>query len=342
LKNGGGSYETEAAVSRGLIWLSKQQKLDGSWELDGNMRSKIAGTGIALLPYLAAGYTHKAIVKEENRKWAGRFPQQVEAGLKFLIGKQTRFGDFGGDTMYEQAIAAMALSEAYGMTADKHLQAPAQAAIDYIQTSQNSGGGWRYFPGQIGDMSVTGWQVQALKSAYLAGLRVRKDVLNRASRFLDFCAGGNPSGSTYGYLDKNPTPTMTAVGLLSRLYLGWGPRNPALIAGVDVLKKLPPREDANDKRPMDIYYYYYATQVVFFYGGPEWHVFWNPRMRSWLLDSQVIGDGPKSGSWSPDGTLTSSEGGRVLMTSLVLLTLEVYYRHLPLYQREAEAMKDLE
>jgi hypothetical protein len=228
------------------------------------------------------------------------------------------------------------------MTADKRFQAPAQIAIDYIQTAQHAAGGWRYMPFQAGDMSVTGWQVQALRSAFLAGLRVRKDVLSRTSRFLDFCAAGNPPGSAYGYLDKSASPSMTAVGLLSRLYLGWGPKNQAIIAGIDVLRKMPPRENANDKRPMDIYYYYYATQVAFFYGGPEWHEFWNPRMRSWLLDSQVIGNGPKSGSWSPDGTLTGSEGGRVLMTSLALLTLEVYYRHLPLYQREAGAMKDPE
>ncbi len=341
LKNGGGNHETEAAVSRGLIWLSKQQKPDGSWELDGNSRSKISGTGIALLPYLAAGYTHKSVVKDDYKKWAGRFPQQVEAGLKFLLSKQDRLGDFGGDTMYEQAIATMALCEAYGMTADKRLQAPAQLAVDFIQSAQNGAGGWRYMPGQAGDMSVTGWQVQALKSAFLAGLRVRRDVLSRASSFLDFCAGGTPVGSTYGYVNKNATPTMTAVGLLSRMYLGWGPKNPAMIAGIDVLKKLPPREDANDKRPMDIYYYYYATQVVYFYGGPEWHAFWNPRMRNWLLDLQVVGDGPKSGSWSPDATLTGSAGGRVLMTSLTLLTLEIYYRHLPLYQRQAGA-QDLE
>jgi hypothetical protein len=340
LRTNGGTRETEAAVSRGLIWLSAQQLADGSWQLDGNIKSKIAGTGIALLPYLAAGYTHRSVTKDPKDKWAGRFPKQVEAGLKYLISKQTPFGDFHSDTMYEHAIATMALCEAYGMTADKSLQSQAQAAVDYIQFAQHPAGGWRYQPGLAGDVSVTGWQVQALKSAFLAGLKVRKDVLNRAEKFLDSCAAGNPPGSTYGYEKRGSLPSMTAVGLLSRLYLGWGPKNPALIAGIDELKKTPPRENASDPRAMDIYYYYYATQVFYFYGGLEWHEFWNPRMRQWLLDSQVIGAGPRAGSWTPDNTLTGSSGGRILTTSLSLLTLEIYYRHLPIYKRDAAGAMD--
>ena len=349
LKYGGGNSATEACVARGLLWLSKQQKADGSWDIDGGHKSKIAGTGFALLPFLAAGYTHKAAPKEsfnpaDKEKRASKYPGQLDAGLKYLVGKQRPAGDFGTNNMYEHAVATMAVCEAYGMTNDQRLKAPAQAAVKYIIVAQHSAGGWRYTPGQAGDTSVTGWQVQALKSAHLAGLAIPKEVLTRANQYLDTCAGGTTfTGATYGYTGKAGSPSMSAVGLLCRQYLGWGPKNPGLIAGVDELKKLSPKDnkDPNSNPTFDIYYYYYATQVLHFYGGPDWQDFWNPRMREWLLALQVPGLGANAGSWNPDGSITGSSGGRLVTTCLCLLTAEIYYRHLPLYKREASG-RDLD
>lgn len=353
LSQGGGNTASEACVARGLMWLSRQQRNDGSWMFDtANGRERqVAATAVALLPFLAAGYTHKSQPKAapttgDNKERKGaKYPQQIESGLKFLLARQRRDGSFDskGD-MYDHALATMALCEAFGMTNDPRLRGPAQAAIDFIVRAQSAGGGWRYHPGQVGDTSVTGWQIQALMSAHLAGLKVPRETLSRATAYLDSHAGGNPPGSQYGYMSRDGTPAMTAVGLLCRQYLGWGPRNPGLIAGVEYLKQTPPRDvrKSDDNRSMDIYYYYYATQVLHFYGGPDWYEFWNPRMRDWLLTTQVSGSSPQAGSWNPDGTLTANTGGRLLQTALCLLTLEVYYRHLPLYKREAVARQDLE
>ena len=349
LQQGGGNPASEASVARGLLWLSKQQKPDGSWEIDGGHKSKVAGTGFALLPFLAAGYTHKGAPKEahnplDKEKRGSKYPAQIEAGIKYLLKVQGASGDFGTQNMYEHAVATMALCEAFGMTNDQRLKAPSQLAVRFIVNAQHSAGGWRYAPGQAGDTSVTGWQVQALKSAHLAGLAIPKETLTRAGHYLDSVAGGTTfTGSTYGYTGKAGSPSMTAVGLLCRQYLGWGPKNPGLIAGVEELKKIPPRDNKNKTNPpmLDYYYFYYATQVLHFYGGPDWHEFWNPRMRDWLIDLQVPGLGPNAGSWAPDGTITGSAGGRLVSTCLCLLTAEVYYRHLPLYKREASG-RDLD
>jgi hypothetical protein len=93
-----------------------------------------------------------------------------------------------------------------------------------------------------------------------------------------------------------------------------------------------------------MYYYYYATQVVHHLGGDAWDA-WNPRMRDLLIDSQDQGLDPhkrhQKGSWSPAGwDVGSYGGGRIMMTSLAVLTLEVYYRFLPLYRREIGRSKD--
>ena len=150
LKEGGGNAESERAVARGLAWLAKQQRSDGSWVYDINGNGKkevIAATGMALLPFLAAGETHRS---------GHRYQKTVRSGLDYLIkccplggpnaGKFT-----GAGNMYAQAIGAVTLCEAYGMTKDKGLLLnPAQAAINYIQRGQGANGSWGYQAGQHG------------------------------------------------------------------------------------------------------------------------------------------------------------------------------------------------
>src|SRR5262249_15908381 len=76
LREGGGNGESEAAVAAGLAWLARQQKPDGSWQFDGSsIEDVIASTGMALLPFLAAGETHKR----------GKYQMTVKKGLEFLV-----------------------------------------------------------------------------------------------------------------------------------------------------------------------------------------------------------------------------------------------------------------
>ena len=57
-------------------------------------------------------------------------------------------------------------------------------------------------------------------------------------------------------------------------------------------------------------------------------------MRDWLVNIQEKKEGPNHGSWESDGATIGGSCGRIGTTALSLLTLEVYYRHLPLYKRE--------
>ena len=219
------------------------------------------------------------------------------------------------------------------------------------------GGGWRYAPRTAGDLSVTGWQVMALKSAQMAGLDLtnKGEALKQADKFLDSVEASNKGG--YSYMPGNPeTVVMTAVGMLCREYMGVGPRNPGLVAGVDRLKTVPPGKANN------IYYEYYATQVMHHIGGDAWD-FWNEGpggkdshtgIRDTLIAKQCTTKekglpgatpplpaslGHEKGSWDPSGAWGADGGGRIMYTSLSLLTLEVYYRHLPLYRKESGGQK---
>jgi hypothetical protein len=84
----------------------------------------------------------------------------------------------------------------------------------FLAAQNKQTGGWRYDPGQDGDTSVVGWQVMALKSAQMAGLRVDPRSLERAKDFLKTCSKGQ-YGGLFEYrpnYKSGPTPTMTAVG----------------------------------------------------------------------------------------------------------------------------------
>jgi len=294
----------------------------------------IAATGFGLLPFLGAGETHKPNVNGRTNK----YEKTVEKGLKWLLLKQNAQGDFGGG-MYSHGIASIAVLEAYGVTADPALRGAAQRAVNFIVNAQNQTGGWDYgAKGPTADTSVSGWNVQALKSGQMGGLTVTKESLANANKYLDAYAG-DAFGSSYGYRSPGNRFTTNAIGLLCRQYLGWGPRNPGLVKGVEGLVGRSPNEGLRS-----MYYYYYATQVIHHMGGPAWQK-WNPAMRDMLIKLQDDGTDAnrrhQKGSWSCAGwDVGQYGGGRIMMTSMSLLTLEVYYRHLPLYRREMGGNKD--
>jgi hypothetical protein len=296
---------------------------------DRGNANDIAGTAFGLLPLLGSGHTHKTSKNSPNNP----YDKPIEKALLFLMRKQDkRTGYFGGG-MYAHGLATIAVCEAYGLSQDPNLRKPAQMAINYIVSAQHDAGGWRYSPGQAGDTSVVGWQVMALKSAQMAGLDVPELTMRKAQRFLDsVCAEGTDEG--YGYTNMGSGSTTSAVGLLCRQYLqSWGPQNLRMIKGVENHIK------AKGPDLKDMYYSYYATQVMHHFGGKAWKE-WNERMREGLLKEQEKVDLKMSGSWNATALgRWADQGGRLMATSLSLLTLEVYYRHLPLYYREAADKK---
>jgi hypothetical protein len=335
IKLDGGTKASEVAMESGLIWIANHQKPNGGWSFDhrdgacqgqcsdpGTVASTTASTGLALLAFLGAGYTHQQ----------GAFQSEVDKGLYYLTGRMLSTpngGDLQEGTMYAQGIATLALCEAYAMTGDETLRPFAQKAIDFIVYAQNpKTGGWRYFPGQPGDTTVLGWQFMALKSARMAKLEVPEHVIYRATRYLDSVQDGDGQyrGAFYGYqAPERSNFTTNSVGLLCRMYTGWERSNVALIHGVDAIAKQGPSSE-------DMYYNYQATQVMHHWGGTQWRQ-WNAKLRDYLIRSQAR-EGHEFGSWYFDDK-HSAQGGRLYNTAMVVMMLQVYYRHMPLYSDKA-------
>jgi hypothetical protein len=122
------------------------------------------------------------------------------------------------------------------------------------------------------------------------------------------------------------------VGVLSRMYLGWDRTHPGVITGAEYLAEIGPSEN-------NVYYNYYATQVMHHYGGPLWQD-WHPLLRDHLVNSQER-HGHETGSWYFANDFGSGIGGRLYITAMSAMILEVYYRHMPIYTPSAVAQEKL-
>lgn len=324
---GGANEESEAAIAAGLAWLSRQQKKDGSWAFDDRgSKDTAAATGMGLLPFLGAGYNH-------NQQKGNPFRDTVRGGINVLLKIQKADGSFSVNT-YAHAIATLALCEALGMTGDKQLVKPVQSAINLIQKGQGKNGSWGYKYGDEGDTSILGWQVQALQAAKMCkDLKVDQKVLDKAVKFLEYVSSkgkGIPTKCLFGYSSPGARTSLTAVGLLCNYSLNdWGPDSDGLKQGGAYLLTTQPPEKGKE---FDAYYHYYATQVMHLRGGDDWETKWNPSMRALLVGLQIR-DKKKpavDGSWDKDAKYIGDSCGAVGTTVFALLTLEVYYRHLPL------------
>ena len=280
---------------------------------------------MGVLPFLAHGETHRT----------GAHYRVVGNGLLWLMRHQKSDGDLSAGCphqMYAHALATIALCEAYGMTMDTHIRDAARSAVQFIEAAQNrQTGGWRYHPGEEGDTSVVGWQIMALRSAQTAGLSVDASSMQWAGKFLDSVAKGYHGGEFCYQPNGETTPTMTAVGLLCRQYLGAKADDPLMIDGAKYLLAHLPEPSVHN-----LYYWYYATMVMHNIHDRSWDT-WNRKMKRLLVETQNV-DAHRCarGSWDPDGPTKDqwgSQGGRHMMTSLSTLTLEVYYRYLPLYTK---------
>ncbi|MFM8573055.1 MAG: prenyltransferase/squalene oxidase repeat-containing protein [Pirellula sp.] len=338
LKAYGGTEQTEQAVANGLEWLARNQLSDGSWSLvtpfseGGTSENRPAATAMALMAFMGAGNTHQA----------GAYQPNVLRGLNYLTRLQDENGFFAAKTTgiqktYAQAQATIALCELFGMTGDQKLKEPAERAVGWALRAQDDGGGWRYEPRQTGDTSVTGWYVMALISARMAGLDVPSDRLERIHQFLDTVQrkdgvrGPSADGDQYAYQAPSQAKiSMTAEGMLCRMYLGWKTDDSRILQGAAKIVQQP---IATGVQGRDYYYWYYATNALHHAGGASWRK-WNDVMKEALPELQVK-TGKERGSWPAEGDPHGGAGGRLYATVLSILCLEAYYRHMPLSEMAA-------
>ena len=355
-RRAGASTASEEAVERALQWLSRHQDADGRWDgatakyRDGTVvegdddymthcppgdvcfgecyywEADTALTGLALLAYLGAGYTHLD----------GQYADTVARGLEFLRLSQKPDGDLRGRSqavgMYCHAMATLAMCEAYALTADPKLRAPVERAVDFLLKSRAQDRlAWRYAPGApVGDTSILGWVVMCLKSAQEVGIPITGNARQGVLTWLGKVASGTSNGLARYQPGDKVTPTMTAEAWVCRQFLGvGGPGNSSREAADYLLRG----GGEPERQQFNLYYLYYGTLAMYQHGGDAWSR-WNLKTRDEILRRQRP-RGHAAGSWDPDESQYGTHGGRIYCTALATLSLEVYYRYLRLYETPA-------
>ena len=276
----GGSRVGQEKLMKALYWLKKVQNPNGSWaQGQGPMQ---AMTGLALLTFLAHGETPTS--KE--------FGTTVRKAMEWLSNDPMKKNHGNG---YGHAIKAYALAEAYAMTGVSILEDAMNSAIRIVIDGQQKGGSFNYSykldENVKQDLSVAGWNYQALKAAYGAGCEEKglMDAIYKSVEWLKRHAAGSSDGKGFPYNTvKSPTGdkhTMRAVGVLCLQLFGEG-KTPEIkdeierIATNDLSKLSwanPPGES--------LYGWYYATQTMFQQGGKEWKS-WNKKFQPELGNNQ--------------------------------------------------------
>jgi hypothetical protein len=337
----GASDKSDKTVDAALDWLGKSQSDEGRWsarQFGAGEERKVLGqdrqgagadadtgiTALAVLSLLGAGHTHLE----------GPYRENVQHALEFLIRSQRADGCLAGEaklyaTMYCHGMATLALSEAYAMTGDHRLEASVKRAAEFSIAAQHSTtGGWRYLPGDPGDMSQFGWQVMALKSAELGGLSVPDKTRLGMQRFLKANTSGQHRGLASYRTGERPSRTMTAEAYACRLFLH-EPVTPEL---TDEMAKFLLEHPPQAGKP-DFYYWYYGSLAMFQLQDERW-LKWNDALQRELTTRQ-ISHGDDAGSF-PTDEVWSGYGGKVYTTSIAALCLEVYYRYLPVYEVDGQ------
>jgi len=316
--------DVDEALVRALRYLATQQQPAGGWVVDAFNGEATSATSLAVMSYLAAGHV----------PGEGPYGPAITRGVEFVLSHQEPNGLLvhrrGHGPMYDHGISTLMLAEVSGMVPEAQAQKTRQClerAIRLILASQmvpkpeSQRGGWRYSPSSTdSDLSVTGWQLLALRAAKDIGCDVPAENIDLAIHYVKRCSPRDGRG--FGYQPGNAsTPVLSGTGLLALQVCG-EENSPEVHRAAEYLELRPLRY----RDPWFFYGVYYTTIGMYKRGGDDWK---NARP---LLFAELLSTQNADGSWSA-GNQAESAWGRTYCTAMAVLALTVEYEYLPIYQR---------
>jgi hypothetical protein len=327
-----GDEITEAqkqAVARGLKRLASHQLPEGIFGggADTTYGSTSAVTSLAGLAFMEAG----------NLPGRGPYGANVQKCVDAILNRAQESGLLVAEQvhplMYSHGFATLFLGEVYGMTGDEKVKDKLQAAVRLIEKTQNPAGGWRYQPVPYdADISVTICEIMGLRASRDAGIKVEKDVIDKAVEYVRNCQnadggfsymaggfGGGPGGGGSAF-------PRSAAGVAALYYAGIF-EDGAINRGLEYVNHFKPGRDFGAGGPMGFgggnshYFYgqYYAVQAMFLAGGDYW-ANWYPAIRDELIARQD----KTTGGWS-------GEVNEDYCTAMALIILQIPNRYLPVF-----------
>ena len=336
MRQNGGNDDCEKAVVKALDYLKETQNADGSW----GKTNRAAMTGLALLSFYGHCETPDSPFYGAN----------VSKGIAFLTDLGLKKGGFLSENLgsnnhcvYEHGIACYAMGETYsfsklGKKELPHLREVFEDGVRIIIKGQQDNGNWSYggsSPSYVKDredISVTGWQFQALKAARHTNLKIEglDKAWKKAGEYFENAAqpaGGFGNKNTTDATDHYGPTTMTGIGVLGLQTIGGNAGK--VNKGIRYLEGQIEKEPLSWKSNANLYCWYYNTQAFFQKGGKEWEK-WNGQCRDLIVKNQK-----PNGSYTVEAgrsnAVTSNAAGadaEIYRACLCTLMPEVYYRYL--------------
>lgn len=334
----------ENAVDRGLDRLKLNQNPDGSWNAGGVGtlgRRDPSVAALAVMSFLSAGHV----------PGEGPYGETIIRGIRYVCSQQQANGLFaaqqGMSVMYCHGICTLMAAEVVGLLPDKveaaNLRKRLELAVKLIRHAQskmaNTAGGWRYSPTPTdADLSVTGWQIMALRAAKNVGCDVPADTMEAAVSYIQRSRDRSTGGYRYTVYG-NVTVPCTAAAVLSLELCGknYHKSEDALRAAQYITDQISGRNvvgRAPALRGQHFFYgTYYTAQAMFQIGGDYWK--WYREYLHWLLLHPDAHAQQASGAWAPVSG-DDAMAGVNYCTAMAILAMTVEYRFLPIYQRNEE------
>ncbi len=322
----------EALFRASQFLLSQQDATSGAISLKG--RNETAMTSLSVLALASLGHQPGDPTPEGKA---------MKRGIGYIVRTDSQqpdgyFGQKDNSRMYGHGITTLMLAEMLGMGADAEqdelVREKCRKGIQLILRAQkvpkneHSRGGWRYTPDDASsDMSVTVWQVMALRAAKNAGIDVPKEAIEDAVKYIKrlYDSEGEKRGKIlpggFGYQNKGRELSTTAEGLLALQVCGEYDA-PETLGAAERLSK-------EKIRPEERWFYYttyYYAQGMYQRGGK-----YAEDGRQAVADS-LLPLQSREGSWEQGGG-DGREAGKVYATSMAILSLAVKNHFLPIYQR---------
>src|SRR5262245_45504428 len=322
----------DEAIERALDYLKEAQNPDGSWSA-GRFGHDPPISSLCVMAFMSAGHV----------PGEGPYGDTVGKAIRSVLASQRRTGIFTPDMsgpyeMYYQGICTLMLAEAAGMLPDRRdgirlREAVERAVPVIIQAQRKDGdarGGWRYrVSDKDADVSVTGWQIMALRAAKNVGCDVPGEAITNAVDYLKRCH--DPLTGGYRYQARGSvTVACTGTAILGLELCGKDHHRSAeaLKAGAYLLR----RDNVLNPAQMHFFYgVYYTAQGMFQLGDNYWKAY-RETLHQLLLRTHP----PRSsGCWIGRGS-DDVQFGPNYCTAMAVLSLAVEYRLLPIYQRGDE------
>lgn len=315
--------EAERSIQRGLDFLARTQSRDGAWRSSGGYGSyPCAMTSLAGLALMAGGSTpvegpHAA---EVRRAVDYMIASATPSGLITSPGEESR-------SMYGHGFGMLFLAEAHGMEPDpvrqERIARVLERAVVLTGRSQSADGGWLYTPESGGDEgSVTVTQIQGLRAARNAGIKVPKTIIDKAIAYIVKSANkdGGIRYQARGAGEARPPITAAAV---ATLYNAGDYDDPVAHRALAFIKeRMAKNKDYNQAFSGHVFYsLLYTSQAMYLSSEDNWRAFF-PDCRDFMIKQQQA-----DGSWNGDGV------GVTYGTSIALLVMQLPYKNLPILQR---------